>query len=154
MTTARRLTGALGAMAALLTTAAAALGAAPATASAPPAAPAVAAPAAAPQRAAAWDGNIYLYYSASPNSSWSKYGDWVNDFAGHTFAAGGEGHGRAVKNNVNRAWNNDANHTARIHYNENQNASGPAPYDDFFPGNARQLIPSVRNNNASLSWWR
>ncbi|WP_231408450.1 hypothetical protein [Streptomyces clavuligerus] len=52
------------------------------------------------------------------------------------------------------AWNNDANWTARIYYNENQNASGPAPYDDFFPGNSRQLNSSVRNNNASLSWWR
>jgi hypothetical protein len=100
-----------------------------------------------------WDGNIYLYYSASANSSWSKYYGWVGDFAGHTFAAGGEGHGLRVKNNVNRAWNNDATHAARIYYNENQNASGSAPYDDFYPGNARQLNNGVRNNNASLSWW-
>lgn len=101
-----------------------------------------------------WDGNIYLYYSASSNSSWSKYAGWVNDFAGHTFAAGGEGHGLRVKNNVNRAWNNDGNFAARIYYNENQNASGPAPYDDFYPGEARQLHSDVRNNNASMSWWR
>ncbi|MET7451319.1 hypothetical protein ABZT03_05340 [Streptomyces sp. NPDC005574] len=100
-----------------------------------------------------WDGNIYLYYSASANSSWSKYAGTVNDFAGQTFAAGGEGHGLRVKNNVNRAWNNDANWTARIYYNENQNASGNAPYDDFYPGEARQLTSSVRNNNASLGWW-
>lgn len=100
-----------------------------------------------------WDGNIYLYYSASSNSSWSKYYGWVDDFAGQTFAAGGEGHGQRVKNNVNRAWNNDATHAARIYYNENQNASGNAPYDDFYPGNARQLNAGVRNNNASLSWW-
>ncbi|TCR26395.1 hypothetical protein [Streptomyces sp. BK205] len=101
-----------------------------------------------------WDGNIYLYYSASSNSSWSKYAGWVNDFAGHTFAAGGEGHGLRVKNNVNRAWNNDANFAARIYYNENQNASGNAPYDDFYPGESRQLNSGVRNNNASMSWWR
>ncbi|AYC36226.1 hypothetical protein ACFYZI_31460 [Streptomyces griseorubiginosus] len=101
-----------------------------------------------------WDGNIYLYYSASSNSSWSKYAGWVNDFAGHTFAAGGEGHGLRVKNNVNRAWNNDGNYAARIYYNENQNASGNAPYDDFYPGESRQLNSGVRNNNASMSWWR
>ena len=100
-----------------------------------------------------WDGNIYLYYSASSNSSWSKYAGWVNDFAGHTFAAGGEGHGLRVKNNVNRAWNNDGNYAARIYYNENQNASGNAPYDDFYPGESRQLNSGVRNNNASMSWW-
>ena len=101
-----------------------------------------------------WDGNIYLYYSASSNSSWSKYAGWVNDFAGHTFAAGGEGHGLRVKNNVNRAWNNDGNYAARIYYNENQNASGNAPYDDFYPGESRQLNSGVRNNTASMSWWR
>ena len=101
-----------------------------------------------------WDGNIYLYYSASSNSSWSKYAGCVNDFAGHTFAAGGEGHGLRVKNNVNRAWNNDGNYAARIYYNENQNASGNAPYDDFYPGESRQLNSGVRNNNASMSWWR
>ncbi|MFF7289717.1 hypothetical protein [Streptomyces griseorubiginosus] len=100
-----------------------------------------------------WDGNIYLYYSASSNSSWSKYYDDVDDFAGHTFAAGGEGHGLRVKNNVNRAWNNDANFAARIYYNENQNESGNAPYDDFYPGESRQLNSGVRNNNASMSWW-
>ncbi len=101
-----------------------------------------------------WDGNIYLYYSASSNSSWSKYAGWVDDFAGHTFAAGGEGHGLRVKNNVNRAWNNDGNYAARIYYNEYQNASGNAPYDDFYPGESRQLNSGVRNNNASMSWWR
>ncbi|ANW21615.1 hypothetical protein [Streptomyces clavuligerus] len=148
--TARRLMGALAAGVALVA-AATALATGPATASVPGS---TASHPARDLRAAAWDGNIYLYYSASANSSWSKYAGWVNDFAGHTFAAGGEGHGRAVKNNVNRAWNNDANWTARIYYNENQNASGPAPYDDFFPGNSRQLNSSVRNNNASLSWWR
>ncbi|MEO3977963.1 hypothetical protein [Streptomyces sp. CAU 1734] len=150
MTSVRRTAGILTIAAAMMaTTTALAIG--PATASAPSAGRA--APAAPQQRAAAWDGNIYLYYSASANSSWSKYDGAVDDFAGHTFAAGGEGHGLRVKNNVNRAWNNDANWTARIYYNENQNASGPAPYDDFYPGNARALNSGVRNNNASLGWW-
>ncbi|MEU0991191.1 MULTISPECIES: hypothetical protein [unclassified Streptomyces] len=147
MSSVRRTAGALATAAALLAgTAVLATGPASASDSA--------APSAHTQRAAAWDGNIYLYYSASANSSWSKYAGWVNDFAGHTFAAGGEGSGQPVKNNVNRAWNNDANWTARIYYNENQNASGPAPYDDFYPGNARALNSGVRNNNASLSWWQ
>ncbi|MFD2284377.1 hypothetical protein ACFSUJ_34540 [Streptomyces lusitanus] len=38
-----------------------------------------------------------------------------------------------MKNNVYRAWNNDQNFRARIFYNENQNASGDAPYDDVWP---------------------
>ncbi|WP_240436136.1 MULTISPECIES: hypothetical protein [Streptomyces] len=145
MTSARRMGGSL-AVAAALVAGTTALATAPASAQAASSAPAQA-------KRAAWDGNIYLYYSASANSSWSKYYGWVDDFAGHTFAAGGEGHGLRVKNNVNRAWNNDATHAARIYYNENQNASGSAPYDDFYPGNARQLNDGVRNNNASLSWW-
>lgn len=124
-----------------------------ALATAPASAEQSAASAPAQVQRASWDGNIYLYYSASGNSSWSKYWGWVDDFAGHTFAAGGEGHGQAVKNNVYRAWNNDVNHAARIYYNENQNASGNAPYDDFYPGDARALNSGVRNNNASLSWW-
>ncbi|MET7683274.1 hypothetical protein [Streptomyces sp. NPDC005423] len=100
-----------------------------------------------------WDGYIYLYYSAASNSSWSAYYGWVNDFAGYTFTAPGPGQGQSVKNNVNRAWNNDASYAARIYYNENQNASGSAPYDDFYPGNSRSLNSGVKNNNASLSWW-
>ncbi|MEU0414667.1 hypothetical protein ABZ307_43825 [Streptomyces griseorubiginosus] len=145
MTSARRMVGSI-AVAAALVAGTTVLATTQASAQAKSSAPAQA------QRAA-WDGNIYLYYSASSNSSWSKYYGWVDDFAGHTFAAGGEGHGQRVKNNVNRAWNNDATHAARIYYNENQNASGSAPYDDFYPGNARQLNNGVRNNNASLSWW-
>ncbi|MFM9543497.1 hypothetical protein ACKI1P_38350 [Streptomyces turgidiscabies] len=104
-------------------------------------------------RVASWDGNVYLYYSGSSNSSWSKYGTAVNDFAGHTFAAGGEGHGLRVKNNVNRAWNNDPSFRARIFYNENRNASGDAPYDDVWPGESRALNSGVQNNNASLGWY-
>ncbi|WP_343240204.1 hypothetical protein [Streptomyces sp. SID12488] len=145
MTSARRMVGSF-AVAAALVAGTTALATTQASAQAASSAPAQA------QRAD-WDGNIYLYYSASANSSWSKYYGWVDDFAGHTFAAGGDGHGQPVKNNVNRAWNNDATHAARIYYNENQNASGNAPYDDFYPGNARQLNNGVRNNNASLSWW-
>ncbi|MGX1910694.1 hypothetical protein ACWIID_17790 [Streptomyces phaeochromogenes] len=143
MTTARRMVGSL-AVAAALVAGTTVLATAPASAQADASAPAQ-------TQRADWDGNIY--YSASSNSSWSKYAGWVNDFAGHTFAAGGEGSGRLVKNNVNRAWNNDAHYAARIYYNENQNASGSAPYDDFYPGNARQLNNGVRNNNASMSWW-
>ncbi|MEU9782580.1 hypothetical protein AB0H92_16720 [Streptomyces phaeochromogenes] len=145
MTTARRMVGSL-AVAAALVAGTTVLATAPASAQADASAPAQ-------TQRADWDGNIYLYYSASSNSSWSKYYGWVSDFAGHTFAAGGEGSGRLVKNNVNRAWNNDATHAARIYYNENYNASGSAPYDDFYPGNARQLNNGVRNNNASMSWW-
>ncbi|MEV2190015.1 hypothetical protein AB0I02_03285 [Streptomyces phaeochromogenes] len=146
MTTARRMVGSL-AVAAALVAGTTVLATAPASAQAD-------ASASAQTQRADWDGNIYLYYSASSNSSWSKYAGWVSDFAGHTFAAGGEGSGQRVKNNVNRAWNNDANYAARIYYNENYNASGSAPYDDFYPGNSRQLNNGVRNNNASMSWWR
>lgn len=112
-------------------------------------------PAAAPAQAqpASWDNNVYLYYSESSNSSWSKYGTGVDDFAGHTFAAGGEGHGQNVKNNVYRAWNNDPSFRARIFYNENKNASGDAPYDDIWPGESRPLNSGVQNNNASLGWY-
>lgn len=149
MTSVRRTVGALATAAALLA-GTAVLASGPASASEPAATSA----AIGSERAAAWDGNIYLYYSASANSSWSKYGGAVNDFAGHTFAAGGEGHGLRVKNNVNRAWNNDGTWVARIYYNENQNASGAAPYDDFYPGDSRALNSGVRNNNASLGWWK
>ncbi len=111
------------------------------------------APAAAPvQRPTALAGDIYLYYSASANSSFSRYFQDERDFAGDTFAAGGEGSGQRVKNNVNRAWNSDTGRIARIYYNENFNGSGSAPYDDFYPNQNRQLIPSVRNNNASMKW--
>ncbi|PSM40795.1 hypothetical protein C6Y14_25300 [Streptomyces dioscori] len=147
MTTARRTAGSL-AVAAALIAASAVLATAPASANGE----AVAAPAGA-ELAADWDNNVYLYYSGSSNSSWSKYGTAVNDFAGHTFAAGGEGHGQNVKNNVNRAWNNDPSFRARIFYNENQNASGDAPYDDIWPGESRALNSGVQNNNASLGWY-
>jgi hypothetical protein len=80
VTTARRMVGSL-AVAAALVAGTTVLATAPASAQADASAPAQA------QRAD-WDGNIYLYYSASSNSSWSKYAGWVNDFAGHTFAAG------------------------------------------------------------------
>ncbi|MEV0240910.1 hypothetical protein AB0I06_13405 [Streptomyces sp. NPDC050674] len=146
MTTARRTAHSL-AIAAALIVGSTALATAPASAKGEGAA----APAQA--QAATWDGNVYLYYSASSNSSWSKYGTGVNDFAGHTFAAGGEGHGQYVKNNVYRAWNNDQSFRARIFYNENQNASGDAPYDDVWPGESRALNSGVRNNNASLGWY-
>ncbi|WP_241826910.1 hypothetical protein [Streptomyces graminilatus] len=146
MTTARRMAGSIAVAAALMA-------GSTFLATAPAAAKGTAAATPAQVRTANWDGNIYLFYSASSNSSWSKYSGWVNDFAGHTFAAGGEGHGLRVKNNVNRAWNNDQSFVARIYYNENQNASGAAPYDDFWPGEARALNSGVQNNNASMSWY-
>ncbi|MEV0933192.1 hypothetical protein [Streptomyces phaeochromogenes] len=146
MTTARRVVGSI-AVAAALIAGSTVLATAPAAAKGEPAA----APAQA--QLASWDSNVYLYYSGSSNSSWSKYGTGVNDFAGHTFAADGEGHGQNVKNNVYRAWNNDQNFRARIFYNENQNASGDAPYDDVWPGESRALNSGVQNNNASLGWY-
>ncbi|MDX2543514.1 hypothetical protein ACOT81_41935 [Streptomyces sp. WI04-05B] len=146
MTTARRMAGSIAVAAALIA-------GSTALATGPAAAKGEVAAAPGQARVADWDGNVYLYYSASSNSSWSKYGTAVNDFAGHTFAAGGEGHGLRVKNNVNRAWNNDPSFRARIFYNENQNASGNAPYDDVWPGESRPLNSGVQNNNASLGWY-
>ncbi|MGW3290515.1 hypothetical protein ACWDR3_38365 [Streptomyces sp. NPDC001002] len=144
MTTARRVVGSIAVTAALFA-GSTVLATAPATAKTEAAT--------AQTQAASWDNNVYLYYSGSDNSSWSKYGTAVNDFAGHTFAAGGEGHGLRVKNNVYRAWNNDPSFRARIFYNENQNASGDAPYDDVWPGESRPLNSGVQNNNASLGWY-
>ncbi|WP_158691054.1 hypothetical protein [Streptomyces sp. 351MFTsu5.1] len=102
---------------------------------------------AAPARAA-WDGNIYLYYSTAANSAWRAYYSGTPDFASDTFNAGVDGYGQRVKNNVNRAWNNDQRWAAHIWYNENYQGA----VDTFSPGEARQLKVGVRNDNASLSW--
>lgn len=59
-----------------------------------------------------------------------------------------------MKNNVYRAWNNNEIYRARIFYNEWQNSGSNAPYDDFWPGEARALNSGVQNNNASLAWYR
>ncbi|WP_371673830.1 hypothetical protein OG985_42800 [Streptomyces sp. NBC_00289] len=109
---------------------------------------ATAAAAAAGPARAAWDGNIYLYYSTASNSAWRGFYPAVPDFAGYTFTSGVDGLGQRVKNNVNRAWNNDQNNAANIWYNENYQGA----VDTFYPGEARQLKTSVRNDNASLSW--
>jgi hypothetical protein len=123
-------------------------------ATAPAAAEEAAAAAPAQVQRASWDRHLYLYYSAAANSSWSGYTDMVNDFAGHTFTSAGEGQGQGVKNNAYRAWNNDQNFRARIFYNEHQNYGTPnAPFDDFYPGDARALNSGVRNNNASFGWY-
>ncbi|MFF7052917.1 hypothetical protein ACFY94_31665 [Streptomyces griseorubiginosus] len=110
-------------------------------------APATAKAAAAPARAA-WDGNIYLYYSTAANSAWRAYYSGTPDFASDTFNNGVDGYGQRVKNNVNRAWNNDQRWAAHIWYNENYQGA----VDTFSPGEARQLKVGVRNDNASLSW--
>ncbi|MFK4104957.1 hypothetical protein ACI2L1_33770 [Streptomyces sp. NPDC019531] len=106
-----------------------------------------AAPAAAPA-GATWDGYIYLYYSTAANSAWSRFYYAVPDFAGYTFTNGVDGLGQRVKNNVNRAWNNDGYNAANIWYNENYQGA----VDTFYPGEARQLKVGVRNDNASLNW--
>ncbi|MFF7445627.1 MULTISPECIES: hypothetical protein [unclassified Streptomyces] len=146
MTTARRMVGSI-AVAAALIAGSTVLATAPAAAKGEAAAAEV--------RAAEWDGQLYLYYSASGNSSYSTYWNWVNDFGTDTFTAAGEGQGQRVKNNVYRGWNNDERYRARIFYNEWQNSGTPnAPYDDFWPGEARALNSGVQNNNASLAWYR
>ncbi|WP_055613279.1 hypothetical protein [Streptomyces phaeochromogenes] len=147
MTTARRVVGSI-AVAAALIAGSTVLATAPAAAKGEPAA------APAPVGTADWDGQLYLYYSASSNSSYSTYWNWVNNFGTDTFTAAGEGQGQRVKNNVYRAWNNNEIYRARIFYNEWQNSGSNAPYDDFWPGEARALNSGVQNNNASLAWYR
>ncbi|MFC8359402.1 hypothetical protein ACFUIY_05940 [Streptomyces griseorubiginosus] len=110
-------------------------------------APATAKAAAAPARAA-WDGNVYLYYSTAANSAWRAYYGGTADFGADTFTNGVDGYGQRVKNNVNRAFNNDQHWAANIWYNENWQGA----LDVFYPGEARQLKVGVRNDNASLSW--
>ncbi|MFC8428389.1 hypothetical protein [Streptomyces sp. NPDC057253] len=97
---------------------------------------------------AAWDGNIYLYYSTASNSAWRAYSGGTADFGSDTFNSGVDGYGQRVKNNVNRAFNNDQHWAANIWYNENFQGA----VDTFSPGEARQLKVGVRNDNASLSW--
>ncbi|MFF7277171.1 hypothetical protein [Streptomyces griseorubiginosus] len=137
------------ATAALLLTGVGAAAAAPATSDKPSkaSAPATAQGAATPAKAA-WDGNIYLYYSTAANSAWRAYSGGTADFAADTFNNGVDGYGQRVKNNVNRAWNNDQRWAANIWYNENFQGA----VDTFYPGEARQLKVGVRNDNASLSW--
>jgi len=135
------------ATAALLLTGVGTAAAAPAKSDKHSKASAPATAAAAPARAA-WDGYIYLYYSTASNSAWSGFYPAVPDFAGYTFTSGVDGLGQRVKNNVNRAWNNDQFNAANIWYNENYQGA----VDTFYPGEARQLKVGVRNDNASLSW--
>jgi hypothetical protein len=104
--------------------------------------------AAATPATAAWDGTIYLYYSTAANSAWRGYSGGTTDFGSDTFTNGVDGYGQRVKNNVNRAWNNDGYWAANIWYNENFSGA----VDTFYPGEARQLKVGVRNDNASLSW--
>ncbi|WP_328745125.1 hypothetical protein OHT57_06775 [Streptomyces sp. NBC_00285] len=110
-------------------------------------APATTKAAATPARAA-WDGYVYLYYSTASNSAWASFYGPVPDFAGYTFDHGVDGYGQRVKNNVNRAWNNDASWAANIWYNENYTGA----VDTLYPGESRQLKVGVRNDNASLNW--
>jgi hypothetical protein len=82
----------------------------------------------------------------APDCPWSAFcGGPIPDFAPYIF---NHGDGKRVKNNVNRAFNNDEFYAASIWYNENYQGA----VDTFYPGEARQLIPSVRNNNASMSY--
>jgi hypothetical protein len=79
--------------------------------------------------------------------------DSYNNGAYWTFPKNGDGAGQRVKNNVASAHNLDPACEVRIYYNENFNASGSAPYQDFSPGNYGNLSSAMVNNNASQQWF-
>lgn len=103
---------------------------------------------------------VCLYYGSAQSGAhigffWnvSDYNDdSVNNSAYWTFPNNGEGARQHVRSNVASVHNLDPDCRVRIYFNENFNASGSAPYQEFSPGNYGNLSSAMTNNNASQQW--
>ena len=121
----------------------------------------LAAPALADGTATCSEAQVCLYYDSGQSGAhigfyWnvSDYdNDSDNNGAYWTYPSNGDGAGQHVKNNVASARNLDSACRVRIYYNENFNASGSGPYQDFSPGNYGNLSSAMLNNNASHQWF-
>jgi hypothetical protein len=104
---------------------------------------------------------VCLYYGSGQSGAhlgffWnvSDYdNDSDNNGAYWTFPNNGEGTTQRVKNNVASVRNLDPDCRVRIYYNENFNATGAAPYQDFSPGNYGNLSSAMLKHNASEQWF-
>ena len=121
----------------------------------------LAAPALADGTATCGGSQVCLYYDSGQSGAHIGFYWNVSDFshdsynngAYWTFPSNGDGAGQDVKDNVASAHNLDPSCRVRIYYNENFNAAGSAPYQDFSPGNYGNLSSALLNSNASQQWF-
>ncbi len=98
----------------------------------------------------------YYEFGFYYNSSTLGYGS-VSDFAyaqanltGYKFLTYGPGKGQYVKNNAAASYNRSPDYYARVYYNSNF-AGKYDTIDRLWKGN---LIPALKNENASFAWIR
>ncbi|MFI0421033.1 peptidase inhibitor family I36 protein [Spongiactinospora sp. 9N601] len=109
---------------------------------------------AAPASAAGRDGvcqsgEFCYYFNSNNKGSVSDFTGSVGDYATkqpscYDFKGPGNGKGKCIKNSAASAWNR-SNKTVRVYFNSNYGGT----YQDFKPGAKANLIPALKNQNAS-----
>ncbi|MEU8381782.1 SpoIID/LytB domain-containing protein [Streptosporangium sp. NPDC048865] len=95
-------------------------------------------------------GEFCYYFNSNNQGSVSDFTGSVGDY-GTTqpscfdYKGSGNGKGKCIKNAAASAWNRSGK-TVRVYYNSNY---GSSTYQDFKPGARGNLIPALKNQNAS-----
>ena len=111
---------------------------------------AAAAAKATPRNGVCETGEFCLYYLSNRSGSVSDFNGSIPDYGAsqptcYEFKGPGAGQGQCVKNNAASAWNRTTANRVTVYVNSNYQGQG----DLFQPGEGRNLIPALVNNNAS-----
>ncbi|RBQ21166.1 cell surface protein [Spongiactinospora rosea] len=94
-------------------------------------------------------GEFCYYFNSNNKGSVSDFTGSLANYATeqpscYDFKGPGNGKGKCIKNSAASAWNR-SNKTVRVYFNSNYSGT----YQDFKPGAKANLIPALKNQNAS-----
>ncbi|PZG26134.1 hypothetical protein C1I98_34110 [Spongiactinospora gelatinilytica] len=94
-------------------------------------------------------GEFCYYFNSNNKGSVSDFTGSVGDYATkqpscYDFKGAGNGKGKCIKNSAASVWNRSGK-TVRVYFNSNFSGT----YQDFKPGARGNLIPALKNQNAS-----